>query len=492
MRKNQALIQNLVKFGYLITVTGLLYLALSHRVYDDPFITYRYAKNIRDGLGFVYNPNEQILSTTTPLFALLLAIGGYFWSNTPHLASLIGAFSIAVGGLCLWELGRVWKSPWVGWSGLLLYPTFPLLLSTLGSETPPFLALVLGVFLLYARKYYGPAILALALSILIRSDGVLVAVILGIHYFWINRYQLRQPKFWRAQPWGWIVTAAGVLLLWHGFAWQYYGAPLPVTLASKQAQGRMAISRLFAPSVLRVAGWYAGDWQYWAELGLIVIGLIFAFWQKQRWLLVLGWTGLYFLAYTLLRVTGYFWYYAPLVPGWVVAVGLGITFWAWLPLPGQWRTSPKAHTFRNRVVVLLVVALFLAQFLNVNQMRQTIDKRYPIYRAVGEWLAANTAEEASVGALEVGIIGYFADRPIIDFAGLIQPEVAGQMQSETTYDDTAVWATLKYQPEYLALIAGAHPRLETEVVAAHCQLIKRFEGSQYGYSNMHIFYCEYD
>ena len=34
---------------------------------DDSFITYRYAQNMARGLGLVYNQDEAVLSTTTPL-----------------------------------------------------------------------------------------------------------------------------------------------------------------------------------------------------------------------------------------------------------------------------------------------------------------------------------------------------------------------------------------------------------------------------------------
>jgi hypothetical protein len=120
------------------------------------------------------------------------------------------------------------------------------------------------------------------------------------------------------------------------------------------------------------------------------------------------------------------------------------------------------------------------------------DQRYPIYRAIGEWLNENIPEEANIGALEIGIIGYFSNRPMVDFAGLIQPEVAAQMQFDSTYDDTAVWATLTYEPEYLVLIDGTHPKLEAIVIADMCQPVKRFVGSEYGFRDMFVYACRYE
>ena len=435
-----------LKLGYLLFGTGIIYFLFSHHVYDDPFITYRFAENLGKGFGFVYNQGERVLSTSTPLFALLLASLWSFWSELQPLANFVGAFSLTLGGLFLWELGRTWQSPFVGWSGLLLYPTFPLVLSTMSSETPLFLAFSLGALLLYAKKNLGWASIFLALAILTRSDGVLLAAIIGIHYLWVNRTKLSQAEFWRQQPWSWLILALGLLVVWHGFAWFYFGAPLPVTLAAKQAQGRMAISQLFAPGILRVAGWYSSRWHYWVELGLFGIGVIFTFFGKRQWLLIFGWTGLYFLAYALLGVTSYFWYYAPLVPGWVVAVGLGFTFFYWLPLPDQLRTSHFWNRIRLGLLGLILTSLFVAQVSNLQMMSQRIDPRYAIYSAAGEWLADNTPPDAHVGALEVGIIGYYAQRSMVDFAGLIQPEVAEQMQVDTTYDDTAIWAVKNINP----------------------------------------------
>ena len=113
--------------AYSMSLAILLYGQLRDWAYDDPFITFRYAENLARGLGFVYNPGERVLSTTTPLFALLLAILSHSGLDLPHLANLIGALSLALGGLALWDLARTWKTPLVGWVGLLLYPGFSLL-----------------------------------------------------------------------------------------------------------------------------------------------------------------------------------------------------------------------------------------------------------------------------------------------------------------------------------------------------------------------------
>ena len=59
---------------------------------DDAYITFRYARNLADGLGLVYNPGEWVLGTTAPLWAIVLA-GGYRLGLTdlPWLSTVLSA-----------------------------------------------------------------------------------------------------------------------------------------------------------------------------------------------------------------------------------------------------------------------------------------------------------------------------------------------------------------------------------------------------------------
>ena len=43
-------------------------------IYEDAYITFRYAENLASGNGFVFNSGEKVLGTTTPLFAMILAL----------------------------------------------------------------------------------------------------------------------------------------------------------------------------------------------------------------------------------------------------------------------------------------------------------------------------------------------------------------------------------------------------------------------------------
>lgn len=58
---------------------------------EDAFITFRYARNLAEGQGFVFNPGEHVLGTTSPLHALILAVFGRLFGSTliPDISTLL-------------------------------------------------------------------------------------------------------------------------------------------------------------------------------------------------------------------------------------------------------------------------------------------------------------------------------------------------------------------------------------------------------------------
>jgi hypothetical protein len=469
---------------YLITVTAFIGCLFYGWAYDDPFITYRYAQNLAKGLGFVYNPGLRVQSTTTPFFTLILAVSYFIWGDIPHLAIILGAFSLALGAVFLWILSKSWQTPIVGGVVLLLYPTFPLLLSTIGSETPVYLAFCLGAYAFYSQRRYDLTAIFAAFAVLTRPDGALVPIVLAADYL----IRFRKPIPWKSITIFFLLT-----LPWFLFAWVYFGSPLPATLAAKQLQGGMAISQKFAPGLLTIIKPYSLSWFYWFEALLALIGFVFMVLRARIWLILIAWTGLYFIAFSLLGVSRYYWYYAPLIPGFVVLTGLGITALANIVDGIQSRYQIRLGRIPHIYFLLsigIIAVLFLGRGIGIERMQQWSDTRLPIYRATGEWLKANTPNDAKIATLEVGIIGYYAERPIVGFAGLIQPEVGKLLTFESTYEDAALWALSRYHPEYLVLHTGHFPRLEQGYVIDHCQAVQRFDGESYNYGgDLNIFYC---
>jgi hypothetical protein len=478
----------------MILIIALLLRRFLGHGFDDPYITYRYAENLAAGNGFVYNINsiggEHVISTTTPLYTMLLAALHWLtgW-DIPRISNIISITALGLGGGVLWAMGRVWRTPVVGMVGLVLIPIFPLLASTIGAETLFALMLVLFGFLMTAkgveeqkndtlstlsalpttpstlpstlsttlltRLAYTIAAGYFALATLTRADALVavgVAAMFVLIATWCNHPRpLPSPHaFLSSLPWyAWWVYVA-LLLPWVIGATWYFGSPLPVTLAAKQHQGMMSGAQGFFAGFLAQAAPY---WTYpllrFAVL-LAAIGAVAMVVRWREWLMVVGWSISYLIAYTILGVTSYFWYYVPVVVGFWVLVGLGVEVFSRLLR----RVFPRLAT--TAILALLLFTLAWPQtYVLVNQPP---DNRLNIYRRVGEWLESPTPPNAHVATLEVGIIGYYAQRPMIDFAGLLQPETIPHLT--TTYDDTAQWVFQRFEPEYVVLQDGMFPGLE--------------------------------
>lgn len=481
---------------YILIVTALLFVWFSNWTYDDPYITYRYAENLANGVGFVYNPGERVLSTTTPLFTLLLTSLYPIWDNLPKLANLIGAISLAAGAVLLWDLGKTWKAPPIGWAALLLYPTFPLLLTTLGSEMPLYLALCLGAFAFYARSSYSLSAVFAALAVLARPDGILVGGVLALDYLIRVRRHI---------PLKAVLIFLAITLPWIIFAWSYFGSPIPVTLLTKQNQGAMPISERFAPGFLSIANQYVSSSHYRIEAALVFFGVGCLLWRScrdkdfRRWLIFFAWNILYFIAYSFLGVSRYFWYYAPLVPGIVAWIGLGassvvlvsVHIFKLIWKPGKQNISAeKLKAVGAALTVLLLVVLAVSQIGGLRNLQKSMDIRVKVYRAVGEWLQLTTHPDAEIASLEIGIIGYHSQRPMVDFAGLIKPKVAARLSSASNFDQVAIWTAEHFAPQYLVIGEQELPRLEKKFVKNNCVLVKQFDGTMYGYpKHLQLYQC---
>jgi hypothetical protein len=469
-----------IAVAYCIGIGFLIYILFPQWSYDDPYITYRYAENIHNNLGFVYNSGERILSTTTPFFTLLLAILNNISSNIPKVAILIGTISLPLGGLFLWDLGHTWDTPAAGWLGLVFYPTFPLLISTISSEVPLYMFFCVGSFAWYARKRYVWTTIFLAFAILTRPEGAIIALILITHYL----VQIRGPI---------LRPVIGMFLLitlpWFLFSSVYFGSLIPATLGAKQYHGAMEISQGFGPGIITIlSGGYTTRVHYWIAASLAMIGLFSIPRRYNQWVIFIIWPVVHFGLFTILGVSRYFWYYASLIPGFLVAAGLGIDHLNFLIKPNSFLpqriTKIIAYTF--------TIGILISQFTHVLAVRQHPDQRVQIYQTIGRWLQSNTEHNSSVGSLEVGIIGFYSKRTIVDLAGIIQPEIAQQLTPNATYEVSAIWATQTYKPDYLILNPTWFPKLMDDFVDPYCQVQENFPGESFGYKEaLSIYHCDW-
>ena len=90
-----------VAISGLAVIVGGLYELVN---FDDPYITFRYARNWADGNGFVFNTGERVMGTTAPFYALILGAGALAGIDIPFLAGCMTVASIALVGILIFRL----------------------------------------------------------------------------------------------------------------------------------------------------------------------------------------------------------------------------------------------------------------------------------------------------------------------------------------------------------------------------------------------------
>ena len=413
--------------------------------FDDPYVTYRYTSNLLSGKGLVYNPGEKALSTVSPLYALLLAGLGLIWRDVPRVSNAIALTSVAASALLLMTWTKHGQRSGGMIAGLLLC-VWPLVLETTGLERSLLMLLALAGFYAAERSQYVAAACALALAGMLRPEGLLAGIVVGASI------ALRK----RGVPWKAALLYAAPVGIWYGALWLTSGSLLPTNLVAKQQQAQMSGGVGYFGGFIRLLRQYARQPLYWLHGALALAGLHQVLVRARHWGLLVAWTALYFVGYSLLAVSPYFWYYATLVPAVVVLVAEGaagvIRWLSRLRLPRPLATG---------LAGVLVVCLLAPPLTGTLTIAWRPDARLKVYEEIGTWLRAETPTGATVGTLEVGIIGYYSQRTMVDFSGLVQPEVARQLAAVGTYAGSTKWAIERYEPDYVVLDRSAFPGLPT-------------------------------
>ncbi len=451
--------QNDMQFTRLIVPVLLLALAfiiwlifLREFRLDDAFITYRYARNFAAGQGLVYNVGDSVLSTTAPLYAVLLAVLSFIVRDFHVLGGLVSTLAIGAGGGLIYALIPRYIPVSIRiWAGVVYTLSSPLWLA-LGMETALWLALVLAAILLVRLDRWGWAGLLVGLAVLTRPEAALPGELQGLPAVIVTDNRSRTRNGWLKPLFLFSICAAVPLLIFGLWAWAAYGSPLPVTLGAKGAQAALGITgmgvdvetweglRLILRSLMAQSSLYIA-------LGLLLVfGL--AGTLSTPVILVVLWGALHLLAYVLLGVAPYRWYYAPLVPGAVLLAAHGLHYL-------HVRLKVRQPFITPYIVAAIAIFPLIAQGMSlgrITEMMQTggpVDVMLPIvdwkvYEDVGDWLREETPLETTVGVAEVGQVGFFAERWMTDYLGLLQPDVAAALRRGDLYS----WLA-GYAPDYL-------------------------------------------
>jgi hypothetical protein len=406
---------------------GLAVKAYSDYTLDDSFIGYRYAENIAAGKGFVYNEGERELGTTTPLYILVLALFGALGLPVPSVSLVLGlmAFSgtVVLTRSIARRLGAGDVLAFLVALGLAGYP--PALKTAIsGMETSVYAFLVLLVIDLYLTERMRWFPVAGAVLFLVRPDGAFLLATVGLFDLFLRGGRVRD----------WVRQAAIVVALclpWLVFSKLYFGIALPNSGFAKllQMSDWGHFSRLIVATAANVA----------PILLLVGLGFVSGIVRDRRALLPGLYVLVHFAAFSALGFPACPWYLGPVHAPLLITAALGAALLL--------RSLPEARTAVWVLLALLALYQYSSAPGQVRRLKYVQTWTESHHGNIGRWLGRHAPPGTSVACDNIGYIGYYSGRRIIDVTGLIQNEVLDGIRRT---NDRA-YAIRAHRPEYIAV-----------------------------------------
>ncbi len=433
----------------IVVITLAARLLPGARTIDDAFITFRYSRNIVEGMGFVYNPGIQTLGTTTPLYTLLMATLSAITGSQdfPQFALVVNAVFDALTVVLLYALMRRFSgSDWLGLLPALLWALAPFSVTFAigGMETSMNILWMVAATWVWAAEPLGKTRSAIALgvlvalSILTRIDSVLWAAPL-LFVQLVESWRAEKGTLMTRLPWRTWVACGLVLLPWAAFSAVYFGSPIPNSLSAKTVAYRIndgeALIRLiqhyalpFLESDALTPALLIVSMVYWVGT---LVAAIHALKHDRRMLAFLVYPWLYFAAFAIANPLIFRWYLAPPLPALIFGIIGGI----WLiarPLRERPRFAPAVPLLFSALAIFWTTTTLNAWTLTPDHgpARPAPEMAWHqielLYERIGRSLRDEygVTAETRVAAGDIGAIGYFSRATIVDTVGLVTPELS--------------------------------------------------------------------
>ncbi|HLB25297.1 MAG TPA: hypothetical protein VJM83_03090 [Nitrospirota bacterium] len=378
--------------------------------FDDSFIVYRYVENIISGNGWRYNLSESYNASTSVLNPLLIALPSFFAGDPRLVAHVLGGIWLLLSGVSLFLLMRRQYGDIYAAASAVFIVFILGRNATWGIETNLFLSLCI-LFALMESYGYNTWYL-LGLIVLARPDGLVLLMAKTA----VSSYMQRRL------PWKGILQSLLVLLPWVLYSLFTFHQVFPETLKQKMMQAR---SGFWGEGNIYL-GFLAGlarTWKTWLMATAVpaALGAVFMVRRRSPLLYLLFFALSVQAAYVVLNVPGYHWYACSLTTVYNICVlyGLGeALLLAGKPLgrlldermPGNVPAIAGAAAAAG----LLVFSVYTLK--DMTGMPET-DGRTEAYRLLSQDINEKVGP-GTLAALEVGAVGYYTRREILDLTGL--------------------------------------------------------------------------
>jgi hypothetical protein len=428
-------------------VLALVYLAAERRAgplgfpLDDAWIHAQFATNLAHGHGLAFNVGEPSTGSTSPLWTALLALPVALGVPVVTAAKTMGIALLAIAAVLAFDLARLLSGSTaagcvaggaVACSARLTWGAVS------GMEVPLTVALVALALVVFVRdegeRGWMWGLLA-GLAALARPEiGVLFPILAGVVLASGSRLG------WRARLRGVVVTATWAFVVVVAIDLvvnvDVSGRPLPETFSAKTAGagllngiGHLDVAEIARSLTTRPLSTLNAFVRFAIEQSAIaflfvLVGLLAAVGVLGRPRRLAGVAVPLFLLLSPLVVGAvapiphYF-----LQDGRYVAYLLVVFFVLSAVGVGELAGRARYPSIVWGLAVLAIARLLSQDIGYAPRYAAQVDNINRLHVAMGEWLAAHTAPGDTVATNDIGAIGFFSGRRVIDLEGLVTPSV---------------------------------------------------------------------
>lgn len=348
-------------------------------------------------------------------------------------------------------------------STLLLFTSHPFE-AVAGHETYPYLATtLLGVTLVAKRLKYRLAGCILGVATAFRPDAILMTVILLA--LDLARSGGSPRAYLRQQSTQDFMRAYGLFMtLWLSFLLIHFGRPIPGTMLAKRAQVMLGHWPIYSPATIANAITHETNASlfYFILVGMAGFGALLSGVRIMEWLSRperfqgLAWIMhgcLLIMAYTLFKVTFWYWYAIPVLFSlWVPSIiGLVNTVKPPHSLPGILKDNNarlRLAFFWKGMLLVFFGALLVKDSARISYWFKSehADAHIHAYSEAVSYIKKDSPGGAVILMPEPGSFGYHLGPKyiVVDELGLISPGVA-----QALIDKNYSWALNKWKPKYI-------------------------------------------
>ncbi len=434
-------------------VVALLYIAAAGGNFplDDSWIHQTYGRNLAQYGEWSFVPGVPSAASTSPLYTVMLSVGYRLGIPFRLWTHGLGIVALALTGLIgarMAELAAPNRRSVPLAAGLALVLAWHLVWAAVsGMETMIFSLLTLLLIWLVWREleprsqtvqaliWRGAAFGCVAgLATLARPEGVLLAGLIGLALL-----AARPNMTWRGiVVWGGAALVGFVVVLtpYLILNLRLTGGLLPNTAAAKRAESAPVLARPFLWRVGNVTMPLVAGVQLLLVPGMAVFALLLPRGRRRLLSLALMWPLALILLYaaTLPLEFQHGRYVMPALPAAVLAGVVGMDW-----LLARTRASMVGRVLA-RVLAISAALLLLACAFGLGLQAYVLDVAVIDEEMVTPalWIRDNLPPDDLLAVHDIGALGYFAPRPILDIAGLVSPEVVALIPNPE-----AVWALMQ-------------------------------------------------